>query len=167
MTVLSTERLDAIRARRAAATPGPWFASGPSPYGDDCTVTVGDDADELAVCPDCGTRGGMTAANALFVSHAPDDIEFLLGKVESLLAHNGVLVERAATTNVQARDLQGQLDKAREIHRPVNHRGIQVCNACTSLDVLMQTMSGRGRRGVGFPCPTARALGLGGEATDA
>jgi len=48
-----------------------------------------------------------------------------------------------------------------ELHRPVNHRGVRVCNACTPLDVLMQAVSGRGRRGVAYPCPSARALGVG------
>ena len=47
-----------------------------------------------------------------------------------------------------------------ELHRPVNHRGVQVCNICTPLAVLMQTKEGRGRHGVEHPCPTRRALGF-------
>lgn len=82
MTTIDTA---AIRVRLDAASPGPWFASGPGPYDDDCTVTVGEDADELAACPDCGTRGGMTAANAVFVSHAPEDIAALLADRERLI----------------------------------------------------------------------------------
>jgi hypothetical protein len=62
-----------------------------------------------------------------------------------------------AENTAQAR----QLAAAHELHRPVNHRGLRVCNACTPLDVLMQAVSGRGRRGVEYPCPTARALGVG------
>lgn len=64
-------------------------------------------------------------------------------------------VARAAERERDA--LAAKLAAVRELHRPVNHRGIQVCNGCTSLDVLMQTMSGRGRRGVEYPCATARA----------
>lgn len=75
----------AIRARLDASSPGPWFASGQGPYDDDCTVTVGEDADELAVCPDCGTRGGMTTANAAFISHAPKDIGAQLADRERLV----------------------------------------------------------------------------------
>jgi hypothetical protein len=68
------------------------------------TVTVADDED------------GQDATLAL---HARDDLAFLLGKVEALLAHNGELVKeiyfqakRADEQKTLAQQLQGRLDTA-------------------------------------------------------
>jgi hypothetical protein len=94
---------------------------------------------------------GEDAAEAIVLRWAADaakaiaERQTLLRNIDELTADNA--------------GLTACLDLVREIHRPVNLRGVQVCNGCTPLDVLMQTMSGRGRGGVQYPCATARAIG--------
>lgn len=73
--------LDAIKARLAAATPGPWEEEregGGYPtgvvYGPDCTVTSCDS--------EPGTLHQCT--NAIFIANAPSDIAALVAEVERL-----------------------------------------------------------------------------------
>jgi len=109
---------------------------------------------------------------------APHDMRALLDEVDRLRARLAsfdfedcvsigsqqvridALEDEAARLRAENTAQAERIAAVAELHRPVNHRGMQACNACTSLDVLMQTMSGRGRRGVEHPCPTRRALGL-------
>ena len=75
--------LDAIKARLAAATPGPWEEEregGGYPtgvvYGPDCTVTS------------CDSEPGTIhqCTNAIFIANAPSDIAALVAEVERLKA---------------------------------------------------------------------------------
>lgn len=84
----------------------------------------------------------------------------LLYDVQALQLERERLEDELSRLRAENTTQAERLDAVLELHRPVDHRGVQVCNDCTPLDVLMQTMSGRGRRGVEHPCPTRRALGL-------
>lgn len=71
-------RLDEIRARLEAATPGPWSAD--YWHGDPLqTWAVTDDAGvkELAVADE------LTEADALLIAHAPEDLRILLAVAEA------------------------------------------------------------------------------------
>lgn len=58
-----------------------------------------------------------------------------------------------------AMDMREAIRNVLKLHRPVTHRGLQVCEACTPPDILMQTKAGRGRPGVEHPCATEQSLG--------
>jgi hypothetical protein len=54
--------------------------------------------------------------------------------------------------------MRAAIVKVRQLHRKVCPRGLDICEACTSLDILMQSKEGRGRAGVAYPCATIRVL---------
>ena len=56
--------------------------------------------------------------------------------------------------------LVGCIDAAAAIHSPFEYRGVRFCSDCSDLG------GDDSRGGIEWPCDTARALGLGGEATD-
>jgi hypothetical protein len=150
-----TDRLADIRARLDAATPGPWKASVVDSPRSTCSTAIyshayaaGDARSE--VLPSYPIKAGyarMRRADAVLMANARDDLAHLLGLVG---------------------DLQGQLDKARALHQPVPEAGQgydkdgnyvtieRPCGACGTYDEYATP----------WPCATARALGLGGEATD-
>lgn len=70
--------LDAIRAREAAATPGPWFDDGQEIYTES-------EHDWVAETLDIDNPKS-TAANAQFIAHAREDIPGLLAEVDRLRA---------------------------------------------------------------------------------
>lgn len=70
------DRLDAIRAMLAAATPGPWE------YLADADLVMGDDHQSIVADPRHGC--GRGEANAALIAHAPDDLAWLVGEVERL-----------------------------------------------------------------------------------
>ena len=73
------DRLVAIRKRLEAATKGPWTVS-----GDEAVVVDERDRDKPPGTP---VRVGLVAQSdfdATFIAHAPDDLAFLLGRVEEL-----------------------------------------------------------------------------------
>lgn len=74
---ITEERLAAIRKRCEAATPGPWTILERGFY-DDCDIEG----------PPAGFTRGQFAnhADALFISSARDDVPWLLGLVERLMA---------------------------------------------------------------------------------
>ena len=69
-------RLDEIRAREAAATPGPWFDT-----GDVESVGVSIAMDPYA---DINPDRAVWKVNADFIAHAREDIPFLLAEIERL-----------------------------------------------------------------------------------
>lgn len=57
-----------------------------------------------------------------------------------------------------ARDMVAAILAVRDLHRPAQRRGLDICQACTSLLPGMYTKEGRGRAGVAYPCATIRTL---------
>lgn len=58
-----------------------------------------------------------------------------------------------------ARDMRAQILRVRQLHRPVRPTGLEICYACSSLDVMpSRSKEGRGRAGVAYPCATIRTL---------
>jgi len=95
MTVPSTDRLDAIRARLAAVGDRPWSTQH-NDYGDEWWFGGSSGSGENVLAfgdDDFGVLQGDCRAEAALIADAPADIEFLLTLVDAL---------------------QGQLDKARE-----------------------------------------------------
>lgn len=93
------DRIDAIRARLAAATPGPWEADASC----SCHDCWGDDTGRLpgrpAECPNAQIMGidgvvtevgygsiSVTAADAYLIANAPADLAYLLDEVQRLRA---------------------------------------------------------------------------------
>lgn len=76
MAELTKKRLAAIRARDAAATPGPWEADDWEIYGPDQSVWVGETCDS--------DDWNKSCANAEFIAHARTDVRDLLAEVERL-----------------------------------------------------------------------------------
>lgn len=78
-----TDRLTEIRARWAAATPGPWEWT-PDMY--QLYATEDAPCDEYDADIISADRGQMLVAqpNADFIAAAPEDIDYLLGEVERL-----------------------------------------------------------------------------------
>ncbi len=97
-------QIDEIRARRGVITPGPWVKwqdhnevfAGPVVENNSGTI-----AGHRAQIADCDTDWGdwdedeqpegSPAANAEFIAHAPDDIDYLLAEVERLQADKAAL----------------------------------------------------------------------------
>jgi hypothetical protein len=88
-----SERLDEIKARLAAATPGPWRWSD-TPIGEGATLRSPSVEDETveswerAHIIDDGSAGGeyssmLKAPDADLIAHAPADLAFLLEEVET------------------------------------------------------------------------------------
>lgn len=71
--------LDPIRARLAAATPGPWYSEW---VPDDDWIVVYGQPHGAYVCPEVCTL--TDDADAEFIAHAPADIAALLAEVERL-----------------------------------------------------------------------------------
>ena len=83
---LSNSELDEIQARAEAATEGPWFYT--DQIGDGHNVTR--NSWDVATCyagdldPEDGSRDEQAARNAVFVSHAREDIDNLIAEVRRL-----------------------------------------------------------------------------------
>lgn len=133
------------------------------------------DAEEVTVGCDIFKRGELRSVLANVTASRDEyarEAKRHAAEVDRLRAENRSLKLEPSTTRWdelvaeknQLIEENGKLtagvEAAAELHYPVTHRGTRVCNACTPLDVLTQTMAGRGRRGVEYPCATARALGL-------
>lgn len=100
---MSSTRIDEIRARLAAATPGPWNWVGRHLESDALTILVDDTLSDFAEA--------VRPGDAALIAAAPDDIAHLLAEVERLQADSKVqrVVEERATTLA----LQGQVDRLR------------------------------------------------------
>jgi hypothetical protein len=81
------ERLSGIRRRVAAATAGPWASEG----GDDNSYAV--HARGVVIAKLHGSSAGKkrTAANAALIAHAPDDLIYLLWRLDEIEARAGRL----------------------------------------------------------------------------
>lgn len=94
MTALN---LDAIEARVAAATVGPWTWAHDGPFDgwlDDATDNP------MAVCADCGVRAQVEPSDAEFIAHARTDVPALVSRVRELERRNTQLgIERARTAD--------------------------------------------------------------------
>jgi hypothetical protein len=102
---MAMDRLEEIRARLAAATPGPWTAiqktwrsrtSGHtwSAYGIEQSQEVyGDDAWAISYATDTGQ---IAQKDADLIAHAPADLAYLLAEVERLQGIMGILEEVGA-----------------------------------------------------------------------
>jgi len=97
--MMTEEQLVAIRAREAAATPGPWAKDG-SLYAPDVDITWADDEGEYVV----GTiwdNGFVIRADAEFIAHARKDIPALLAENDSLRAQLAGCEEECALLEVK------------------------------------------------------------------
>lgn len=83
--MLTARQLNAIHARAAAATPGPWEAHD---CGDTCCqwITAHREDQEVAIPATENTRGRGTRADARFIAHARTDIPTLLAEINTLRA---------------------------------------------------------------------------------
>lgn len=104
--------LEAIKARLAAATPGPWLRCGDDRGGCTCGMVFAPGVDQHVAtsltandegmpCPDEATQ----RANAALIAHAPQDLADLLAALNE---------EKARTASV--------LDRLREARAPVPYR---------------------------------------------
>lgn len=81
---VSVTRLEEIRARLNAATPGPWRTSWRGIDPDVVSIEGG-----ICHAEDCDCDGPdlvLAEADAAFIAHAPEDIAFLLARVAALKA---------------------------------------------------------------------------------
>ena len=87
--------LDAIRARRAAISPGRWYEDADE-MGQDY-IYLGTDGGRLYV-GDMSETTGQEHCDAAFIAHAPSDIDALLARVAELEADNRHLHSIVAVT---------------------------------------------------------------------
>ena len=82
-----TDRLDEIRKRLGAATPGPWHIERMKHSLKHSEIWLQPE-DEHAWSLDCNTYqpNSKDEANAQLIAHAPEDIAYLLAEVERLQA---------------------------------------------------------------------------------
>ena len=87
-----SDRIDiaVIRARVAAATPGPWVR-GIARDGDGWAVLANDGDDKVCVQPSSRVIDPYSPADADLIAHAPADIAALCAEVERLRVSNGIL----------------------------------------------------------------------------
>jgi len=93
MNQLEKKRINEIRARLDAATPGPWNIHGPSKYGVYLKYFVGvpsgykrgDREGVVRICEVFNffdNRNGMQLVNTELIANAPDDIKWLLDQLD-------------------------------------------------------------------------------------
>ena len=83
---MNNDRLNAIRARLAAATPGPWRMEKPVGCCTVYTDPTDADSDAMQVCIMYGTPWDewQDVANAALIAHAPADIAYLLTRIQEM-----------------------------------------------------------------------------------
>jgi hypothetical protein len=133
------ERVDAIRARVEAATPGPWRCSNrgdgsasvyrhDDDFGDEALVDDG-------LCPHI--RGEVRAADGPFIAHAREDIPWLLNQLEALEAQHqqqiaelhDLLASFNAVTDPEAFcELNAQANRVLGAESPDGDCGNQLCH---------------------------------------
>ena len=103
-----TDRFAAIRAREAAAYPGPWITE----HGDDLDLFVL--AEDGAMTPiDFGYVGNRPEPNAEFVAAARDDVPFLLDKLVEFQQREQQYLELLIVTATDADRAIAERDRAR------------------------------------------------------
>lgn len=114
MTDDRAARLAAIRERVAKATPGPWDHGGSTVDGGEWVwersghATGDPDAPDTRVC-DAGSR------DAAFIAHAREDVPWLLGELDDVVALLGRGIELVDDSRVEKCDeLRAQLAAAEE-----------------------------------------------------
>lgn len=100
--------LDAIKARLAAATPGPWRH-----LGQGYIVHPGTEYDGCGV-PDRSTRIPLRDADADLIAHAPDDLAALLAELRATTADLAIAVEVARERGEEVTDLRGGIEALRD-----------------------------------------------------
>ena len=80
-----SDRLNEIRARLDAATPGPWRYA-PNPLGG-----IVDSDGRYIIAPYCGYGDERDMPDVLLIAHAPADIAWLLNEVERLRRDESVV----------------------------------------------------------------------------
>ena len=92
--------LDPIRARLAAATPGPWENDGGGEVGQHWSSPqplasiVSTEVSCMAYCYGGSAAGVIRDEDADFIAHAPTDIAALLAEVERLRKHISIIERR-------------------------------------------------------------------------
>lgn len=79
---MTDEELAAIKARCAAATPGPWVADS----GNEVSAEFGKFMVDLCLCytPRCFDHPATAEDNSMFIAHARTDVPALVAEVERL-----------------------------------------------------------------------------------
>lgn len=158
------DRLDEIRSRTDAATPGPWTifhrASGPFLAGQG-----------RAIGPSAPNPANDDTA---FILNARADVPWLLGRVAKLRACRDELGHQNTELGEVILRQRARLDTVRALHSPIDLRraapgtedllpGIwrRICRGCSDIDVV-EEIDYNGlidsSDGVPWPCPTIRAL---------
>lgn len=84
------DRLEIIRGRIEAASPGPWRA-GTSPGGAAGVWRAGSQTDDPSLCVVASVPTGEDLGDAAFIAHAREDVPILIAEVERLRAENDAL----------------------------------------------------------------------------
>jgi hypothetical protein len=78
-----SHRIEEIKARAEAATPGPWNLSARGNHPEDNRWV---DDGRYDICMVYGCNSLPSEGNATFIAHAPEDMLYLLAEVERLRA---------------------------------------------------------------------------------
>ena len=88
-----TDRIDEIRARCDAATPGPWELDQDVWHGDECIAEIN------------------RPANAAFIAHSRDDIPYLLSEIDLLTEAHEAMLRDLQTRSAQVAALGKERDE--------------------------------------------------------
>lgn len=160
--------LDAIEARRAAATPGPWRVETHAP-----TLSRLVRSEDGTLVIDFGYVGNRTQADAEFVAHAPEDIRAMAAEIRALRSERdelrGKFADAAASLAEQVlrygqrqrehnadreelEQLRTALTQIRHLHKD---SPMGPCPVCIDADAVAAGGDGL----VPYPCPTGRLAG--------
>lgn len=135
-------RLEEIRGRWTAATPGPWFA---------VRYYVGAGEDQGDPDAEIATAGSKTDAAA--IAHAPADIAALTAAVEGALALHKPHTEQVITGDCSEETCDHEETK------DCPKIPYEVCDACWRVAEESDPYFGeRGMEAVAYPCPTVTAI---------
>lgn len=94
MTAIDADALAAIRARAAAATPGPWIGRGFGPNDTFVRITQRDGWPDDPVC-DVGHNVTNRDADATFIAASRTDVPALLARIDALHAAHAAAIAAA------------------------------------------------------------------------
>ena len=151
--------LDPIRARLAAATPGPWHAYGNTLAAEvgRCTCSPHYGAHERS----CGLEdiGQVVERDADLIANAPADMAALIAEVERLRTENEELIERGWADEVFAHSLRGAVQRVRELAETWRARGEhQMAYAETVPEDVRESLLDAGANWIDMARHTLRAL---------
>ncbi|MGW4028214.1 hypothetical protein ACWEFL_02660 [Streptomyces sp. NPDC004838] len=126
----------------------------PRPTDVDTPLTI-DQIDPMECCTQCGrhlvdvardtapTATGTRPTASTITAEQLDQLDQLITTLEHTAArnkqHTAHAVAELEKTTARAEQAEAALDRVRNLHQPVDHRGARICTECSSYDPTSQT----------------------------